>query len=88
MAPWASNIGDKVHSDVWGLSLMQTIGGCEYYTTYMDGNSSFSHLYLLHLKSETFDAHKAYEVELKKQKGVGIKRLHSVNYLSSYGVRP
>ena len=43
----------------------------------MDGNSSFSHLYLLHLKSETFDAYKAYEVELKKQKGVGIKRLHS-----------
>jgi hypothetical protein len=50
---------------------------CEYYTTYTDGNSSFSHLYLLHLKSKTFDAYKAYEAELKKQKGVKIKKLHS-----------
>ena len=70
VATWASNIGDEVHSDVWGPSPMQTIGGHEYYTTYTDGNSSFSHLYLLCLKSETFDANKAYEAELKKQKGV------------------
>ena len=41
VAPWASNIGDEVHPDVWGLSPMQTTVGCEYYTTYMDGNSSF-----------------------------------------------
>ena len=75
--PWASNIGDKVHSDVWGLSPMQTIGGCEYYTTYMDDNSAFSHIYLLHHKSETFDAYKMYEAELRKQKGIGVKRLHS-----------
>jgi hypothetical protein len=44
VAPRASNIGDEVHSDVWGPSPVQTIGGREYYTTYTDGNSSFSHL--------------------------------------------
>src|ERR1700678_3783063 len=41
--------------------------------------------YLLRFKSETFDAYKVYEAELKKQKGVGIKRLHtdrSGEYLS------
>src|ERR1700678_1674953 len=77
VAPQASNIGDEVHSDVWGPSPVQTIGGREYYTTFTDGNSSFTHLYLLRFKSETFDAYKAYEAELKKQKGVGIKKLHS-----------
>ena len=77
VAPRASNIGDEVHSDVWGPSPVQTIGGREYYTTYTDGNSSFSHLYLMRLKSETFDAYKVYEAELKKQKGVGIKKLYS-----------
>ena len=75
--PWASNIGDEVHSDVWGPSPIQTIGSCEYYTTYMDDNSAFSHIYLLHHKSETFDAYKMYEAELRKQKGIGVKRLHS-----------
>ena len=75
--PRASNIGDEVHSDVWGPSPIQTIGGCEYYTTYTDDNSAFSHIYLLRHKSETFDAYKMYEAELKKQKGIGVKRLHS-----------
>jgi hypothetical protein len=77
VAPQASNIGDEVYSNVWGPSPVQTIGGHEYYTTYIDGNSSFSHHYLLHLKSKTFDAYKAYEAELKKKKGVEIKKLHS-----------
>ena len=75
--PRASNIGNEVHSDVWGPSPIQTIGGCEYYTTYTDDNSAFSHIYLLHHKSETFDAYKMYEAELRKQKGIGVKRLHS-----------
>ena len=75
--PWASKIGDEVHSDVWGPSPIQTISSHKYYTTYTDDNSAFSHIYLLHHKSETFDAYKMYEVELRKQKGVGVKRLHS-----------
>jgi hypothetical protein len=77
VAPQASNIGDEVHSDVWRPSPVQTIGGRKYYTTFTDGSSSFTHLYLLHFKSETFDAYKVCEAELKRQKDVEIKRLHS-----------
>src|ERR1700678_899459 len=77
VAPRASNIGDEIYSDVWGPSPVQTIGGREYYTTFTDGNSSFTHLYLLHFKSETFDAYKAYEAELKKQELVTLSTMEA-----------
>ena len=37
--PQASNIGDEIHSDVWGPSPVKTIGGREYYSTFTDDNS-------------------------------------------------
>src|SRR5580692_10089317 len=59
-APRAAKIGDEIYSDVWGPSPVQTIGSREYYSTFTDGNSSFTHLYLLRFKSKTFDAYKVY----------------------------
>jgi transposase InsO family protein len=76
-APRASNIGDEIHSDVWGPSPVKTIGGREYYSAYTDDNSRFSRLYLLRAKSETFEAYKAYEAELLRQRGIRIKKLHT-----------
>src|SRR6202522_333476 len=76
-APRAAKIGDKIHSDVWGPSPVQTIGSREYYSTYTDDNSRYSTLYLQRLKSETFSAYKRYEAYLLRQKGVHIKKLHT-----------
>ena len=76
-APRAANIGDEIHSDVWGPSPIQTIGGREYYSTYTDDHSRYSRLYLQRLKSETFSAYKRYEAYLLRQKGVHIKKLHT-----------
>lgn len=75
--PRASNIGDEIHSDVWGPSPVKTIGGREYYSTYTDDNSRFSKLYLQRAKDETFYSYKMYEAELLRQKGIHIKKLHS-----------
>ena len=38
----AVKIGDEVHSDVWGLSPVQTMGGREYYSTYADHHLHFT----------------------------------------------
>ena len=76
-APRVGKIGDKIHSDIWGPSPIQTIGGMEYYFTYTDDHSRYSNVYLQRLKSETFTIYKHYEAYLLCQKGVHIKKLHT-----------
>jgi transposase InsO family protein len=76
-APQPSEIGDEVHSDVWGPSPVPTINGREYYTTFTDGKSRYSGLNLLRAKYENFKAYKDYEARLWTQKKVHIKKLFS-----------
>src|ERR1700678_3136085 len=76
-APRAAKIGDKIHSDVWGPSPVCTMGGREYYSSFTDDHSRYTHLYLQRLKSETFDSYKRFEAFLLRQKGVHIKKLHT-----------
>jgi transposase InsO family protein len=75
--PRASEIGEEVDSDVWGPAPVQTINGREYYSSYTDDYSHYTHLYLLHTKDQNFDAYKSYEAELWTQCGAHIKKLHS-----------
>ena len=63
-APRAGKIGDEIHSDIWGPSPIQTMGGREYYSTYIDDNSRYLKLYLQKLKSQTYYAYKQYEAYL------------------------
>ena len=74
--PQASNIGNEIHSDVWGPSPVKTIGGQEYYSIFRDDNSCYSKLYLQCTKDETFNSYKTYEVELLCQKEIHTKKLH------------
>jgi hypothetical protein len=41
-APKAAKIGDEVHLYIWGLSSVQTMGGREYYSTYINDHSCFT----------------------------------------------
>jgi hypothetical protein len=75
--PRAASLGEEVHMDVWGPSPVQTINGREYYSTFTDDHTRFTHLYLLCTKDQTFDAYKAYEAELKTQCDARIKKLRS-----------
>ena len=59
--PWALAFGDKIHSDLWGKSLVQTPGKKEYYVSFTGDHTCWTHLTLLHLKEETFEAYKDFE---------------------------
>ena len=73
--PCASNLGEEIHSDVWGLVPVQTINGREYYSSFTDDYSQYTHLYLLCTKGQVFDTYKAYEAGLMTQHKTHIKKI-------------
>ena len=46
-APRAEKFGDEIHSDLWGPSPVQTPGKKEYYVSFTDDHSRWTHLELL-----------------------------------------
>ena len=54
--PRHEKLGDKVHTDLWGPSLVQTSVHSCYYMSFTDDFMQFTKLYLLKLKSDTFDS--------------------------------
>src|SRR5579863_10203288 len=76
-APLADAFGDEVHSDLWGLSPIPSLGERRYYVTFTDNYSHFTKLTILHSKDQTLDAYKTFAAWAYTQKGVWIKRLHS-----------
>jgi hypothetical protein len=57
----ATSFGEGIHSDVWGPSPIESLGGRRFFVTFTDDHSRHSHLYLLRKKSETFPAYKNFE---------------------------
>jgi hypothetical protein len=83
--PHAPKLGEEVHS-MWGPAPVQTINGREYYSSFTDDFSRYTHLHLLRTKGQVFDAYKAYEAELMTQRKASITKLCSDRggkYLSS-----
>ena len=66
---------ELVHSDVCGPMSVKARGGYEYYVTFIDDNSRYEHVYLMHSKSETFDKFKEFRAEVEKQLGLPVKSL-------------
>ena len=73
----ATKFGDEVYSDLWGLAPVEMKGGRKYYITFIDNMFQLTHLYLLCLKSEAFEAYKQYKACCATHLGVAIKILHS-----------
>ena len=48
----AMNLGEKVHSDVWGLATPQSLNGKEYFISFMDNNTCWSHIETMSHKAE------------------------------------
>ncbi len=76
-APQANAFGVEVHSDIWGPSPVQTIGGRKYYITFTDNHTCYTRLQLLCTKDEAFDAYKAFAAWAQTQHGICIKQLWS-----------
>ena len=61
----AANFGDEIHSDVWGPSPVQTPGLKEYYVSFTDNHTRWTHLQLLATKDAIFQAYKSFEAWAK-----------------------
>src|SRR6266702_759951 len=73
----ANAFGEEIHSDVWGLSPLQTIGGRRYYITFTNDHSRFTHTQLLRSKDEALQAYKDFATWAQTQRGVKINWLRS-----------
>ena len=63
--PRASKFSDEIHSDIWGLSPIQTPGHKEYYVSFTDDHTQWTHLKLLASKHEVLEAYKNFEAWVK-----------------------
>jgi len=72
-----SNLGDEVHTDLWGPSPVQTGGHSRYYASFTDDYTRFMKLYLQKAKSDTFDSYQAFEGWLATQFSMKVKWLRS-----------
>jgi hypothetical protein len=77
MTPLADAFGTEVHTDLWGPSPLQSLGGRKYYIAFTDDATRYMTLTVLRSKDEAFDAYKAYAAWVHTQHGVRIKRLCS-----------
>jgi len=75
--PRRENFGDEVHTDLWGPSPVETTKHKEYFVSFTDDHTRFTHLYLLRSKDETFDAYKKFEAWVNTQFDTKVKRLRS-----------
>ena len=73
----AQSFGDKIHTDIWGLAPISTIGGCKYYVTFTDDHTCYTWLELLHSKDQAFKAYKTFASWVQTQYQVKIKHLRS-----------
>ena len=68
-------MGDRIYSDVWGLSRHQTIDKKFYYISFTNDYSRESVIYLMKTKDKAFQKYKFYKAMLACQRGIQIKIL-------------
>jgi hypothetical protein len=69
----ASAFGEEIHSDLWGPSPLQTLGGRKYYITFTDDHSRYTRIQLLKTKDEALQAYKDFAAWAQTQHGAKIK---------------
>jgi len=60
VADIVNTFGAEVHTDLWGPSLVQTIGGRKYYVTFMDDHTRYTKIALLKTKDQALQAYKSF----------------------------
>ena len=59
--PRAAKFSDKIHSDEWGPSPIQTPGHKNYYVSFTDNHTRWTHIELLAMKDGILQAYKCFE---------------------------
>ena len=62
-----AEILDLVHSDLWGPSPVQSLGGKFYFISFSDDSARYSWTYYLRKKSEAFANFKTWHKEVERQ---------------------
>ncbi len=73
----AKDLGDRIHSDLWGPAQVQALTGELYAITFTDEAKAWSELEGLTTKNLAFKVYKDYEASLLTQFGKPIKEFHS-----------
>jgi transposase InsO family protein len=89
---------ELVHTDVWGLAQVSSLGGCRYYVNFIDDETRKTWVYYIRQKSYVFDTFKKWKVLVENETGKSSKCLRSNNggeycskefddYYSYHGIR-
>jgi 5'-3' exoribonuclease 2 len=70
---------ELVHTDVWGPASVSSIGGKQYFVTFIDDHSRKVWVYFLRHKSDVFEAFKKWKAMVENETGLKIKKLRSDN---------
>jgi hypothetical protein len=73
----AMTFGEEVHSDMWGPSPLNSLGGHRYYITFTDDYSQYTWAQLLKTKDEAIGAYKAFMAWAQMQHRATIRCLQS-----------
>ncbi|KAL5512318.1 hypothetical protein ACEPAG_3310 [Sanghuangporus baumii] len=73
----AKKFGEETHSDLWGPSPIQSLGGKHYYVTFTDDATRHTVIQILRTKNQVLTACKQYAKWAETQHGVKLKCLHS-----------
>ena len=76
-APQADTFSAEIHSDIWGPSPTQSLGGCKHYVTFTDNCTHYTRLEVLWMKDEALGAYKVFSTWAKTQHGTQIKHFRS-----------
>lgn len=69
----------KFHTDIWGPSTTTSLGGSNYYVTFIYDSSKKIWVYFLKNGSNVFDAFKRLKVVIENEKYLNVKFLESDN---------
>ena len=70
---------ELVHTDLWGPSLVASLGGSRYYITFIDDSSRKVCVYFLKNKSDVFETFKKWKAMVETKTSLKVKCLRSNN---------
>ena len=79
----AEDVLDLVHTDVCGKLSLRSIGGAEYFVTFIDDNSRYVWLYVLKSKSEVFSKFRDWMAMVERSTGQKLKVLRVIIAVST-----
>ena len=73
----AQAFGEEIHTNIWGPSPNNSLGGRRYYVTFTDDYLHYTKVDIPRTKDQTFSSYRNFAVWAKTQHGVQIQRLRS-----------